>query len=130
MWHWVSPGMVKGSRDLIRLKVRWVSCSGVRCLQGEKNLNIKKNMSCHIRGGGLTVLIKLDRGTTKHPENKTHLIAPGLENRLLCGCCVGTAVGTGMGAGAEAGAGSRVDSFCAMSTTPPPASDPKSKAPN
>lgn len=62
----------------------------------------------------------------------THLIDPGLENRLLCGCCVGTAVGTvkGAGAGAWAGACSLANSVCAISTVPLPASDPKSRAPN
>lgn len=64
------------------------------------------------------------------------LTDPGLENRLLCGCCVETAVGTGMagtgavGAGPWAGDCSLADSVCAMSTVPLPASDPKSRAPN
>lgn len=38
----------------------------------------------------------------KATHTYTHLIDPGLENRLLCGCCVGTAVGTIKGAGAGA----------------------------
>lgn len=57
------------------------------------------------------------------------LTAPGLENRLLCGCCVGTVVWPGMIA-AAAGAGAWADSVCAMSTVPLPASEPKSRAPN
>jgi len=47
---------------------------------------------------------KLGSDTAEGKLLMCSLTDPGLENRLLCGCCVGTAVGTGMGAGA-AGAG-------------------------
>lgn len=69
---------------------------------------------------------------TLHKNTETHLTDPGLENRLFCGCCVGTAVGIGIGAGAVARVGpcSLAESVCAISTVPLPASDPKSSAPN